>query len=82
MDHPAVGKKTSFSILRKSDNTSLYLTREIASLIERDQLFGADRYLYVVDKAQKQHFTALKIILDRFPFIGIHHIFLELVKAI
>ena len=69
LDHPPnETKKPQYSILRKSDSTSLYLTREIASIIQRDELFQADRYLYVVDKAQKQHFQALKIVLDRFFF--------------
>uniref|UniRef100_A0A1I7UA87 Probable arginine--tRNA ligase, mitochondrial n=1 Tax=Caenorhabditis tropicalis TaxID=1561998 RepID=A0A1I7UA87_9PELO len=57
--------EANYAILRKSDMSSLYLTREIAAIIERDATFQADRYLYVVDRAQRQHFKALTEILDK-----------------
>ncbi|CAD5212750.1 unnamed protein product [Bursaphelenchus okinawaensis] len=52
-----------YSVLRKSDNTTLYLSREVACAINRDKIHEADEYVYVVDRAQARHFQHLKHIL-------------------
>ncbi|VDN35917.1 unnamed protein product [Cylicostephanus goldi] len=54
-----------YAVIRKSDFTTLYLSRELACVLDRDELFHADRYLYVVDRAQRKHFEALRLILQR-----------------
>lgn len=44
-------------IVRKSDGASLYATSDIGTIIEREQDYKPDNYIYVVDKRQEMHFT-------------------------
>jgi len=44
-------------IIRKSDGASLYATSDLATIVEREQDFKPDHYIYVVDKRQDLHFT-------------------------
>ncbi|MCR4628528.1 arginine--tRNA ligase [[Clostridium] aminophilum] len=44
-------------IVRKSDGAALYATSDLATIIQREQDFHPDRYIYVVDKRQELHFT-------------------------
>ena len=43
-------------MLLKSDGASLYATSDLATIVEREQDFKPDRYIYVVDKRQAMHF--------------------------
>ncbi|EDW68411.1 probable arginine--tRNA ligase, mitochondrial [Drosophila virilis] len=43
----------------KSDGSTLYLARDIAALLERQQRLRFSRMLYVVDNGQADHFKAL-----------------------
>lgn len=43
-------------IVRKSDGAALYATSDLATIIEREQDYQPDRYIYVVDKRQDLHF--------------------------
>ena len=43
-------------IVRKSDGAALYATSDLATIIEREQDFHPDHYIYVVDKRQELYF--------------------------
>ncbi|KAI5641885.1 tRNA synthetases class I (R) domain-containing protein [Phthorimaea operculella] len=43
----------------KSDNSTLYLSRDIAALLDRYQRYNFDKMLYVVDNSQTDHFAAV-----------------------
>ena len=44
-------------IVRKSDGAALYATSVLATIVQREQDYHPDRYIYVVDKRQELHFT-------------------------
>lgn len=44
-------------IVRKSDNSSIYATTDLATIIQREKDFDPDKIWYVVDKRQELHFT-------------------------
>ena len=44
-------------IIKKSDNSSIYATTDLSTLIQRQEDFAPDRVWYVVDKRQSLHFT-------------------------
>ncbi|MEW6071862.1 MAG: arginine--tRNA ligase [Planctomycetota bacterium] len=52
-------------LLRKSDGTTLYATRDLAALFHRWDEFAFDRLLYVVGSDQRLHFRQLKGVLRR-----------------
>lgn len=54
--------------LVKGDGSSLYLLRDIAAAIQRMQHYDFDRMIYVVDRAQSQHFSNLFYLLSNFGY--------------
>lgn len=44
-------------IVRKSDNSSIYATTDLATIIQRNRDFAPDKIWYVVDNRQELHFT-------------------------
>ncbi|XP_013161559.1 PREDICTED: probable arginine--tRNA ligase, mitochondrial [Papilio xuthus] len=49
----------------KSDNSTLYLSRDIAALLDRYEKYKFDKMLYVVDNAQSDHFAAVFYIVNQ-----------------
>jgi arginyl-tRNA synthetase len=51
-------------LLRKQDGTTLYSTRDLATILYRRQHWGFDKCLYVVDMGQSLHFRQLFKVLE------------------
>ncbi|MEE8467236.1 MAG: arginine--tRNA ligase, partial [Planctomycetota bacterium] len=52
-------------LLRKTDGTTLYTTRDLAAAFHRWDLYAFERCLYVVGADQRLHFRQLKHVLER-----------------
>ncbi len=59
------GLKETPCLLRQTDGTTLYATRDLAALFHRHEEFRFERALYVVGAEQKLHFRQLKAVLKR-----------------
>ena len=53
---PTDAKEIPPCLIVKSDGASLYATTDLATLVEREQLYAPDEVIYVVDKRQDMHF--------------------------
>jgi len=60
-----VGENIPPCLIRKSDGATLYATRDLAAAIWRQEHFGCDRALYVVDAGQSLHFKQVFAVLAR-----------------
>ncbi|XP_015374575.1 PREDICTED: probable arginine--tRNA ligase, mitochondrial, partial [Diuraphis noxia] len=59
----------------KNDNSTLYLTRDIAAALKRHKCYGAEDLFYVADNTQGKHFYLLKSIIAQINSnINVHHI--------
>ena len=65
VDLTPVEKGMAPCLLRKSDGTTLYATRDLAALFHRWDEFAFDRALYCVGSEQRLHFRQLKAVLTR-----------------
>lgn len=52
-------------LIRKSDGSTLYATRDLAAAIYRKQEYNFDKSLYVVDLGQALHFKQVKLVLKK-----------------
>ncbi|KAG7239710.1 hypothetical protein INR49_028646 [Caranx melampygus] len=57
------GDMSSVCTVLRSDGTTLYITRDIAAAIDRQQKYDFDEMIYVTDKSQSNHFGQLFQIL-------------------
>ena len=53
------GRALGKALIRKKDGTSLYLTRDIGALFERNERFNFDKMIYVVATDQELHLKQL-----------------------
>lgn len=65
VDLSGIEKNMAPCLLRKTDGTTLYATRDLAALFHRWDEFAFDRALYVVGSDQRLHFRQLKAVLRR-----------------
>ncbi len=57
IQEPTDTKELPPCIIRKSDGAALYATSDLATLVEREQDYHPDSYIYLADKRQELHFT-------------------------
>jgi len=65
------------ALIKRSDGASLYITRDLAALIDRKNKYNFDEILYVVGNEQTLHFKQIKAIIDKMNYDfskNIHHI--------
>ena len=54
------------SIIIKSDGAYVYLTTDLATVIDREANYEIDEYIYIVDQRQKSHFEQLFRLVEDF----------------
>ena len=58
------GKSLGKALIRKRDGTTLYLTRDIGELLQREEKYHPDRLIYVVAQDQEVHLKQLFKIVE------------------
>ncbi len=72
------------ALVKRSDGATLYITRDIAALLDRKEKYHFDEILYVVGNEQTLHFNQLKEIINKMGYDyakDIHHIAFGLVLS-
>ncbi|PRP93064.1 Arginine--tRNA ligase [Enhygromyxa salina] len=67
IENPEI-KHMPFFMLRKSDGTGLYATKDLALARMKFEEFGIDRSIYVVDARQSDHFKQVFLTLKKMGF--------------
>ena len=65
------------ALVKRTDGASLYITRDIAAIIERKQLYNFDEMIYVVGNEQTLHFKQLQEVIKKMGYDfydKIHHV--------
>lgn len=61
-------------LLLRADGTSVYITQDIGTAIQRYEEFDFDEHIYVVGNEQNYHFQVLKILLDKLGYSWSEHL--------
>ena len=56
------------ALIKRSDGASLYITRDIAALIDRKRRYNFDEILYVVGNEQSLHFDQVKQVIKKMGY--------------
>lgn len=56
------------ALIKRSDGASLYITRDIAALLDRKEKYNFDEILYVVGNEQSLHFEQIKRIINKLGY--------------
>ena len=55
-------------LLLRSDGTSVYMTQDLGTAVERHKEYDCDKMVYVVGNEQNYHFQVLKLVLKKLGF--------------
>jgi arginyl-tRNA synthetase len=69
--------KLDEKVLLRSDGTSVYITQDLGTAVERANEWSANKMVYVVGNEQEYHFKVLKLILQKLKYSwadGIFHL--------
>ena len=55
-------------LILKSDGTYLYMTTDLATVLNREERISPDNYFYIVDNRQSEHFKQLFSSVKYFNF--------------
>lgn len=69
--------KLDEKVLLRSDGTSVYITQDLGTAVERANEWNANKMVYVVGNEQEYHFKVLKLILQKLKYNwadGIYHL--------
>ncbi|WP_298064444.1 arginine--tRNA ligase [uncultured Rikenella sp.] len=64
-------------LLLRGDGTSVYMTQDLGTAVQRREEYNLDKMIYVVGNEQNYHFQVLKLILGKLGFgwaDGIYHL--------
>jgi arginyl-tRNA synthetase len=64
-------------LVLRGDGTSVYITQDIGTAVQRHKELNCDDYIYVVGSEQEYHFKVLKLILQKMGYAwseGIYHL--------
>lgn len=69
--------KLDVKVLLRSDGTSVYITQDLGTAVERHKEYPFDKLVYVVGNEQEYHFKTLKVSLKKLGYAwadGLYHL--------
>lgn len=61
-------EKLDEKVLLRSDGTSVYMTQDLGTAVERHKEFPFDKHIYTVGNEQEYHFKVLKMCLEKLGY--------------